>query len=66
MTKVVKHIIVGEEIDSVEWASDEMHELPTDSILVISNPPVGKKRVVNIYFDPDLGLSGKYVIEREE
>lgn len=39
-------------------------ELPVDTtILLISNPPQGCKKVVNIYYDPQLA---KYTIEREE
>ena len=34
--------------------------------VLYSSPPSGKKRVNNIYFDPDLGENGKYTFEREE
>ena len=51
--KVVKHKdaapTVGEEVDSVEWASEEIHELPTDSILVVSKPPSTYYKVYGIY-----------------
>jgi hypothetical protein len=30
---------------------------------VVSNPPPGKCKITNIYYDPDID---KYVIEREE
>ena len=33
---------------------------------IISNPPNTKKKVVNIYQDPEIGAQGKYVMEREE
>ena len=31
--------------------------------VILSDPPNGKKRVIKIYYDPDIG---KYAIEREE
>ena len=34
--------------------------------VLYSSPPSGKKRVNNVYFDPEVGVNGKYVMEREE
>ena len=33
--------------------------------LIHSNPPAGCKQVANVYFDPNVGSNGKYVMERE-
>ena len=52
------------------WINDTMvawwrkHLYPNP--LVTSNPPPGKKGLLNIYFDPNVGDTGEYVFEREE
>lgn len=33
---------------------------------IISNPPMGGKRILNIYWDPNLGASGRAVFRYEE
>jgi len=49
-SKTVKHINVGEDIpDSATWQSEALHELPVDTILIVSNPPDGFEQVKNIY-----------------
>jgi hypothetical protein len=39
---------------------DHVHQATIPGV-VVSNPPTGKKALVNIYFDPDIGPSGEWV-----
>ena len=53
-----KHRDVGGELDRTEWEGQDTHEIegkPAGDVIVPSLPPVGKKRVQNIYYDPDTG-----------
>lgn len=62
--RTVKHIDVGEEIpDSLTWRSAELHELPTDSVLVTSKPPSGMYKVVALYVNPN---TGKFVVRYDD
>ncbi len=47
--KVVKHIDVGEEIDGAEWVSEELHDLPADTVLIIGKAPSGFYKVYELY-----------------
>jgi len=51
--KVVTHKDVGTGLSKTEYLSEEAHELLEDTVLVISEPPTGKLKVVNIYYDND-------------
>lgn len=61
--KTVKHKYVGEELDSIEWESETLHELPSDSILLTSKPPSGKYKVTNLYVDPS---NGRLTVEYDD
>ena len=48
--KTVKHINVGVGLETLEeWMGEDIHELPTDTVLVISKPPDGFTQVKTIY-----------------
>lgn len=51
-------------IFNAKWRMWWEHRLVHGAILR-SNSPEGKKEVMNIYYDPDIG-NGEYVFEREE
>lgn len=58
MTDPLKHRSVGPELDRGEWEAEETHEIggkPAAEVIIQTDPPVGKKRVLNIYYDPDTG-----------
>jgi len=57
--KIVKHVPVGEGLDSVEWVGEELHALPTDTILITSKPPSGMCKVVELFVNPQ---TGKFVV----
>ena len=46
---IVKHKDIGEELSQEEYVWAEAHELPGDSILLVSEPPSGKYKIYNIY-----------------
>ena len=52
MGKVVVHKNVGLGIDSVEYHSDDAHELPEDTVLVTSEPPSGSYKIYGLYLKP--------------
>lgn len=58
--KTVKHKSVGEELDSTEWISEELHDLPTESVLLISKPPVGGHKIYNIWRTAEGNIKYEY------
>lgn len=57
---------------SDEWANRKDYqpnkgdEETVDLCKVISIPPQGCKRIINIYWDPKLGIDGQLVIDKED
>ncbi len=53
--KIIKHKTVGEQIDDeAEWMAGDLHQLADNDdnegeTIVISNPPSGYYRVLNLY-----------------
>lgn len=45
----VKHKDIGETLYKEEYHWDEAHELPGDSVLLVSEPPSGFHKIYNIY-----------------
>jgi len=41
--------LVRGELSKEEWEWEETHELPTNTILLVSEPPSGKHKVYNLY-----------------
>ena len=64
---IIKHIIVGEQLDSGEWVSEDTHEVVagTEGILLISNPPSGCYKIYNVYAEK-FGAVYKFVFEHSD
>lgn len=45
----IKHIDVGEELDSVEWVSPDTHEVVEGGKLIVSEPPSTFHKIYNLY-----------------
>ena len=60
----IKHIDVGEQLDSTEWVSEDTHEVIGGGEIVPSNPPSGYYKVTNIYVRK-IGASYKLVVQHE-
>lgn len=52
--RVKKSDTQGEEFVTVLVASEALNAGIQDVVIPISSPPLGKYRVVNLYFDPDI------------
>lgn len=53
---IFRHQSVGSELTRLEWESDSIHVIGDDSagdVLVVSQPPPGKCKIVNVFWDPD-------------
>ena len=61
----IKHISVGEELNSVEWASEDTHELVGGGEIVPTDPPSGYYKVTNLYC-VKVGNAYKLVVEHED
>lgn len=53
-----KHQTVGTKLTQSEWESAGLHQIdgnPALDVIVVSNPPSGKCKILNMYYDPDIG-----------
>ena len=55
--KKIKHKSVGTELTQVEFEATDLHELVEGEgeTIIVSNPPSGKYKVVNLFVDPSSG-----------
>jgi len=47
--RLLHHKDAGINVDSVEWTEDALHELASDTIILVSDPPSGFHRIVSLY-----------------
>ena len=45
----IKHVSVGEALDSTEWAGDDIHTLTEDGEIIVSAPPSGFHKIYGLY-----------------
>ena len=60
----VKHKDVAEKIYKEDYLWEELHELPSDSVVVVSEPPSGYYKIYNIYAQK-IGTKYHIVTEQE-
>uniref|UniRef100_A0A6M3M3X1 Uncharacterized protein n=1 Tax=viral metagenome TaxID=1070528 RepID=A0A6M3M3X1_9ZZZZ len=63
---MMKHKDVGSKLTKAKWEAEDTHELrgyPAGDIILVSIPPSGNCKIVNVYYDPDIQ---KAVFEYED
>jgi len=61
---IVKHKDIGDKLYQEEYHWDEAHELPSSSILLVSEPPSGFHKIYNIYANK-VGSKYHWIMEVE-
>ena len=59
----VKHKDVGDDLYKSEYLAEEAHEIPDETILIVSEPPSGYYKIYNIYAQK---IGAKYHIVTEQ
>jgi len=63
---ILKHKTVGPDLDRTEWEGDDTHEIDgvaAGEVIVVTVPPTGMKKVLNLYYDP---ATGNFLVELED